>query len=807
MKPIKSLLLATAVIVAAPPALAQTKAADPAPALPTVADNAGLGDIIVTARKTAEKLQDVPLTIKAFTGADLKAQGINSISDLSLHTPGLSYSPDFGRTGERPVIRGISALRSEAPQPVSVFLDGAFVRDGALSLGLEDAERVEVIKGPQSALYGRASYVGAINYITTKPGNDFKANMAGTWAEAGERDVNGAMTIPLVKDRASVRLRAKHYEYGGQYTNSLTGNKIGDEKTDSFGGLLSLKPSPAFDTLIGVDYSKDRDGLFAATIRTIPIQSGGVVTNQNGSTNVANGSTCNGYTINIQGTATAKANGWPCGSASLNGTTVKRDEADLSNYTDPVTGINYGNIAGLDRKTLRFSAASNFHFGEGYTLSSQSAYTHKTENVGADQSYNGTRFTPTFLGSASWITYDRDRLNYYSQEMRIASPQNQPFTWLAGAFYYKEKFSGVSSNVIVYSATAAGGSTPDTLRPKTETSSRNVSGFGRIQYVYTDAFKVSVEARYGEERVTAGPTNLGVTKVASGTCTVVGAACILTGDRTFRDLSPRVTADYKISPHVMLYAVMAKGQKSGGFNTTPGLSADQFNYNGEKVWSYEAGVKSDLLDRRVRFNLAVFQNDIRDLQLSNATTYTSPITGSTTTTTIITNVGKARTRGIEVELDVKATSWLKIESNYAFTDAKALEGTDNTNAVVFGGTGSVAGQTLPRSPKHSANLSASTDMPIGGDGMSLFARGDLVYQSRRYSDIQNLIWADPFVHINASVGVHGKAWRATGWVKNLTNDNTALNGFRYLDPNTFRRTAVDFLPRLRQFGITASFEY
>ena len=86
------------------------------------------------------------------------------------------------------------------------------------------------------------------------------------------------------------------------------------------------------------------------------------------------------------------------------------------------------------------------------------------------------------------------------------------------------------------------------------------------------------------------------------------------------------------------------------------------------------------------------------------------------------------------------------------------------------------------------------------DSLSFFARGDMVYQSRRYAEIQNLIWADPFTHFNASAGVKGNGWRATAFVKNLTDDNTALNGFRYLDPNTFRRTAVDFLPRLRRFG-------
>ena len=814
MPSMKTLLLVT-VVLTAQPAFAQSQ-----PAAPAASDTAGFGDIIVTARKTSEKLQDVPLTIKALTGQELQDRGIGSVSELSQFTPGLTYSPDFGRSGERPVIRGISALRPEAPQPVSVFINGVFVRDAALGLVLDDAERVEVIKGPQSALYGRSTYAGAINYITVKPGNEVTGKLSVTLAGQGERTISGAVTLPIVHDVLSVRVRGRHYEYGGDYTNSLTGNKIGSERTNAIGGELSFTPSTSFDALLGLDYSADRDGLFAATIRTIPIQSGGVVTNQNGSTNVPNLSTCNGRTINIVGnnaagipdpafpaSASTRANGWPCGASNFTGTTVKRNEADLLNYTNPATGINYGDIRGLDRKILRASGTLNFHFGDGYTLTSQTAYTHQTSNVGADQSYNGTRFTPTFLGSAAWTSYDRDRLNYWSQEVRLSSPQNQPFTWLLGAFYYKEEGNGVNSNVIVYSATAPGGSTTDILRPKSQSSSRNIAGFAAIRYAFSDAFKISAEGRYGEERVTLGGTNLGNTVVAAGTCTVVGQPCVLNGDRTFRDFSPRVTIDFKPAPGILLYGQVAKGQKSGGFNATAGLPAANFAYDGEKVWSYEFGLKSDIFDRRVRFNLAFFQNDINGLQLSNISTVTSPITGISSTTTIVNNVGKARTRGFEFELDVKPTEWLTLTSNYAFTDAKAIEGTETTNGTAFGGNRSVAGFTLPRSPRVSATIGAAVDTPLAATGLNIFARADMTYQSRRYAEIQNLIWADPFLHVNASIGVRGKGWRATAFVKNLTDDNTSLNGFRYLDPNTFRRTAVDFLPRLRQFGGTVGFDF
>lgn len=806
-------LLLVTVAVMTYPVLAQI-----APAAKTD-ESVALAEVVVTARKVGERLQDVPLSIQVLTGKTLQDLGVTSISELSQYTPGLTYSADFGRTAERPVIRGISALRPEAPQPVSVFINGVFVRDAALSMLLDDAQRVEVIKGPQSALYGRSTYAGAINYVTVKPDNELTGRISTTFAGQGEQSQFGAVTLPILPDVLSVRIRAKHYEYGGRYTNSLSGNKIGNERTDSGGAELLFTPSKKLDVLTSVDYSLDRDGIFGATVRTVPIQAGGVVINQNGSTNVANGATCNGRTINIVGnnpatgfpdpafpaSLTTRNNGWPCGASTFSGTIVRRNEADFQNYIDPKTGTNYGNIAGLDRSVLRGSVTLNYRFDNGQTFTSQSAYTRQSSNLGADQSYNGTRFAPGFgFPASSWLTYDRDKLRYYSQELRLMSAQDVAFTWLFGGFYYQEKTEGVSSGVIAQNALLQ--TIADPLRPKSNSSIHNVAPFGRVQYAIGEQLKISAEGRYNSERVQVGGTALGTASVTVGTCTA-GQVCFVNGDRTFKDFAPRFTLDYKPSKDILLYAQAAKGSKSGGFNTTPGLPASTFAFEGEKITSAEVGVKSEFAERRVRVNLALYQNNISGLQLSNISTVQNPFTGAVTTTTIVNNVGKARTRGFESEVIMKANRWLTLSGNYAYTDAKATEGTETTNGTVFGGNRSVAGATLPRSPKHSAAASAALDFPVGTAGMYMFARADVVYQSRRYAEIQNLIWADPFTHVNASVGLRNNDWRITAFVKNATDDDSALNGFRYLDPATFRRTAVDFLPRLRQYGVTLSYEF
>jgi iron complex outermembrane recepter protein len=534
--------------------------------------------------------------------------------------------------------------------------------------------------------------------------------------------------------------------------------------------------------------------------------------------NVPNLSTCNGRTINIvgnnaaglpdanvPGSLTNRLNGWPCGAATFSGTTVRRNELDLANYTDPATGIGYGNIGGLDRKVTRSSVTATYTFGNGAVLTAQAAQTKQDANVGADQSYNGTRFAPGFGAPASsWLSYDRDVLKYSSQEVRLVSAQDSPFTWLAGFFVYKEDTEGVSSGVIAQNAALQTIAAP--LRPKSKTSIRTQAPFARLQYAVSDALKISVEGRQNEEKVEVGGTALGTAIATVGTCTA-GQVCFVNGSKTFKDFSPRFTVDYKVNKDMLVYAQHAKGSKSGGFNTAAGLPASSFAFDGEKVSSLEIGMKNEFMNRKLRVNFAFFQNDIDGLQLSNLSVLTNPFTGASTTTTIVNNVGKARTRGFETDVTYRATSWLTLSGNYAQTDAKAIEGTEITNGTAFGGDRSVAGATLPRSPKQSYALSAAVDAPTGFAGISAFGRVDIVHQSRRYAEIQNLIWADPFTRVNANIGVRSQDWRLTLFVKNATNDNTSLNGFRYLDPATFRRTAVDFLPKLRSYGVTLAYNF
>ncbi|HPF28112.1 MAG TPA: TonB-dependent receptor [Steroidobacteraceae bacterium] len=811
--------LRTALVLSCIPAATVAWAQDP-----TAEETLALEEIVVTARKREERLQDVPLSITAFSGKELEAAGIANVTDLAGATPGLSYATDLGRTAERPVVRGISALRPEAAQPVSVFLDGVYVRDGVLSLLLEDVQRVEVVKGPQSALYGRASYAGAINVVGKKPTDTLTGRVILTGAEDDQYEAFGVISGPLLADRLLGRLSVKHYEFGGQYTNELSGNKIGDEQTDQIEGSLLFRATDALEILLQAGYKEDRDGYLVGTTRTVPtiatVAGVPTIVSLNGTSNVANGAVCNGRTIQITQNnpmtgqpdpavpvpATTLLNGWPCGARDApSDRLVRRNEADLADYTDPRTGKRYGDIAGLAREQFRGSLTLNWNSDTGYAFTSQTAYSDRDQELGTDQSYNGTRFS---IVGTPWTTFDDDSLQTFSQEFRITSPRDRPLKWLAGAFLYTEDFEGLTSNVIQRGPAPAFTVSAAPTRLLSPRTVDNYAGFAQLEFAASEQLNLSAELRYNWEKTRFGDdTPLGTATVTTDRFGA-GQPVVINVPITEKSWAPRITANYKIAPDVMLYVQAAEGFKNGGINVASSVPASQVAYVGETVRAYEAGMKSEWLDRRLRANVAVFWNDISDLQLSQSIVALDPITGLQSTTTVVNNVGEARTRGAELEFDASLTRSLSGGVIYAYTDAEALQGFEITNGNVFGGDQSVAGAELPRSPKHSAAgyLQWSRAMPFGSD-VEFESRLDVVYESRRYAAIQNLIWADPRTRVNLSASLSNDNWKASFWVKNLFNAEESVNGFRYLDPVTFRRTAVDWLPRLRQAGITVSYSF
>ncbi|HSN72099.1 MAG TPA: TonB-dependent receptor plug domain-containing protein, partial [Steroidobacteraceae bacterium] len=224
----------------------------------TRASATALEEITVTARKREESLIDVPVSVTAFTARALESLRIQNPDDIARYTPGFSYTQSFGRNSlERPVIRGMSNILG-TPN-ASFFVDGVYINGPAVSTELSNLERVEVIKGPQAALYGRATFSGAVNYITRRPTNEFEGKLSATGAEHEEYEVNGFLSGPIVEDKFYYYIGGRYWQYGGEWENSVTGDEIGGQETQ--GGTIKFlwTPTENFEATLLATYSEDDD--------------------------------------------------------------------------------------------------------------------------------------------------------------------------------------------------------------------------------------------------------------------------------------------------------------------------------------------------------------------------------------------------------------------------------------------------------------------------------------------------------------------------------------------------------------------
>lgn len=223
------------------------------------------GDVItVTARRREEGLLEAPIAVSAFGADDIARLGIESVDDVARFTPGLSFSAAFARSGERPVIRGQSNVLAEVQFGVesgtAYFVDGIYYPGTTSSLDPNDIERVEVIKGPQSALYGRNTYAGAINYVTRGATDEFEANARLRAGSYGEREVALRVSGPLVEDRLGYSLTFRDYNYDGEWNNTLVGDTVGGQSSLNFSGVIDANFTPNWDVRLRAMYYEDDDG-------------------------------------------------------------------------------------------------------------------------------------------------------------------------------------------------------------------------------------------------------------------------------------------------------------------------------------------------------------------------------------------------------------------------------------------------------------------------------------------------------------------------------------------------------------------
>jgi outer membrane receptor protein involved in Fe transport len=781
-------LLTTA---AAPSAWAQPQAAEAAER-----DSLALDEVVVTARKREESLQDVPVAVTALTTEQIAQRQVQSIDDVAKFTPGLVFSKAFGRATERPVMRGLaSVLAGTNPTVetgVAYFVDGIYYPSDIQSLDLNDVERIEVIRGPQSALYGRNTYSGAVNFVTRGPSETLEGAVAAN-ADSDERQISARLSGPLFGERLFGSLAARFYDFDGQWKNLATGRTVGDEQTKSLDGVLRLVPSDNTELRLRVQWTEDRDGT-----RPLFFQS-------------AEFNNCFPGTRSLDSynsTASTNRNQYYCGSIEprpiyLNDAPVTQSvpivpgiPATLNPAPNVATGGIYDTrqgvaFSGVERDLALASVVFKWDIaGSGYRLTVDGSIRSEDRWTGADSDHSQVNIIgPAVNGvqrEAVGAGTDYDEFRDWSFEAKIESPADRSFRWLLGAYHFEFQRDQFGLDFL----SPRGQDNPSQISDIT-----NNAVFGSIEYDFTERWSATAELRRAKEW--KGQTDwAAVTNVQSGPTT----APTFSQKGSWTSTTPRVTVTFKASDDLTLYANYAQGFKPGGLNGATALlngrPQDVF-FDQEESRNYELGLKSAWLDRRLLVNLALFRIDVDDMQL------TTPIVNAMgAVTSLSTNQGSGKINGAELETRWRATEYLTLGFNYALADSEFTEGcddfqfqitsgggvfnpanpTDPTRNLNGRGTCSIVGNAFPLAAKHTASLTADFRRPVFDGRFEFYANGDVSYTSKKFVQVHNLAYTPAATLVGARFGFETEQWRIGIYGRNLTDEDASPSATRWLHP-------------------------
>jgi outer membrane receptor protein involved in Fe transport len=839
MKSSSRILAPGYLLLAAVPAFAQETAEDPV----------AIEEIVVTARRAEESLQKVPLSITAIGASEIQAMGIARVEDVAAMTPGFSFRNGFGRVLERPVIRGMANILGSAN--AAFFIDGVFVNGPITGYNMDNLERIEVIRGPQSALFGRSTFAGAINYVTRRPTDVYEANVKLSAGEFNYQDMSASASGPIIEGKLRFQVNGRYYNKDGQYTNIVSGAKdVGGTRSKSFGGALEWTPADWFDATLRVNYTVDDDELPAL------FRLGG----PNSGFTAAEVRNC------YQAQAGTRRRGYYCGVVPT------PDFLSVNSTSYTAAGIDQGRQANLFRSSLVMNAS-----WRDYTFTSTTSLDRQSSFGALDQDYSSLR---GFGGAFESINFAG--ADYWSQELRVASPRDGRLRWQAGVYTYEDNpdTSALAGNLVA-NPMAGLPDLPPVITPQAvDSGTKNEAVFAMVEFDVLDNLTLTAEGRYAEDTIHTGgrsvfskSSNTGFMPGSySQGCTVANTpiagnpnrqtltcANAYVNDASFKNFLPRFTATWLASDTMTWYAQFAKGNKPGGFNvdsenarTQPAdrvaLAARGLQtFDEEEADSYEVGFKSRLFDRRVQFNTALYFIDWTNQQL----TQTGPVleegrpVGAPSQPQFVTsytsNLGKSEIRGVEMEmLAALGPNWT-LRMTYALQDTEIKEYFSSDHAdLVYGGpyagcvvgsqcyadylaAGDLSGNVLPRVPKHLASASLAAKYPLGDWG-TLNWRTDYSYEASRFAQVHNLAETGDSHVVNMRLGFERDAWSATLWVNNLTDDDTAIDIMRTVDPALFvvvpvqpplpgtvtATNARDFavtLPDRRMFGLTLNYSF
>ncbi|HAD83501.1 MAG TPA: hypothetical protein DCG71_01495 [Brevundimonas sp.] len=682
--------------IGASPVMAQETAGSEGPA-------AAVEDIVVTAQRREQRLQDVPLAVSAFSMESLEDGKVESLLNLDGKVPNVVLAP----VGAYPFasafyIRGLgyADVESSFEPSVGVELDGVYLsRNVGAVQDFFDIGGVTILRGPQGTLYGRNTIGGVVSVQSRRPSFDFGARAQATFGSNGRQELRAGAEGALIEDQLAGKFSFLTKTYDG-YIKNYDGRDMGAQDVTSMRGALLWTPTASFDATLIVDYTKDK------------------------------------------GTGTAFEN------ASLPSMVLPGFGEPADTDGDPFLS-HVGDDIFSDLEALGVTLNANWDLGP-VKLTSITGYRKTDTEVLSD--FDGT---PT-----PFMTVHRDETHdQFSQELRLASNTDGPLTYVVGAYYMTQEYDIATGQFGTVFGSPTAGSTI-----YTQQKADSWAVFGQADYEVLPGLTVTAGGRYSKEEKTFTTQPLFYPNAE-------------TFEASFDDFSPKVGVSYKWSDTLMTYAQYSRGFRAGGFNGRAGSFLAVGPYDSETVDSYEVGVKSDLFNRRLRLNAAVFTSDYQDMQQS----VQQLIPGTLINQTLVANVGAATISGFEAEATALLTDIFTISASVGYLDASY----DEFMADLGDGLGVIDRTYLPMpyAPKwsNSVTFNYKDDFDFG----RVTAQASVRHMTDMYTSFSTLNATTDLTMRQSNTVVDGSLslelpdgrWRVSLWGKNLTDELVINNTF------------------------------
>lgn len=714
-----------------------------------------LGDIVVTARKREETLQSVPATISAVTGDLLADAGVNQLSDISKQVTGLGFA-QLG--GAQPLlsVRGDFNRIGSFVAGTGIFVEGAYATR-FLQLGQTpiDVDRVEVLKGPQSTLYGKNTIAGAINIIYGKPTFDWHGSIEAGYGQSSVANENiwhaqAMISGPLIDDLLAVRFVASHSERDGFLRDRVSGIRGLGYDVDTYRAKLLFRPASGLEIELTGSYTESdiprADNLLFQPGRIVPYSRAGF--NQ---------------------------------AAVTFGPTIWDWRSDVVPYSRSKNWYVNGEIR-LDTPIGQIVSITNY----------QHSRLDQLTNLDTTQ----------FLIARQQVV---DRDSAFAQELRLVGAGGG-FQWLAGLYYLNDRDTGLGQRIdFLEDSTQRSASGIARQVVDVPTLTKTYAAFGQLGYDITNKLNVLGGLRYSEDHLSA-PFNFAFVRTDG---TTPGAINNLERKRNFSSLTGNATVTYRPNRDVSVYGSYSTGTKAGGFGTAGSVTGALISFEEQFVRAYEVGVKSDLLGRTLRLNVSAFLNKYSNLQIARNVTVTDAGGNVLGTFNVTQNAARSRVPGVDVEAVIAPNRNFRVGINYTYQDAKIFDYVfDSTPRPGLPNGIILQNVPIPRSPKHTINTSVNYNADLGDGRLSLGA--NLAFKSSFSNDIAVVVPSTvltaplpSYETVNLQAGYEWSNFELRGYVNNVFNRQYAVSA-QIVSP-AFHPLQTPGEPRT--FEITAKYKF